>query len=169
VAPVISNAPSEDRTRQAEAIEPPRVDARAFRQGWRVRTRLGVLFDDNFIPHSVYQAACEYRDCCLRLSASPPGPGIERTSGGADPHDRLIGLIDAASKVRAADRALGPDLVKLVRAVVVLDRSWRDLGRWLGIDRETARRAAVLALHALAAAWGATGQPEAPRRRLRAS
>jgi hypothetical protein len=146
-------APSDDRVRHAEAIEAPRVDSTTFRQGWRVTTRLDALLADGSITFGQWQAACEYRDCCVSLSAGPSGPGSERTNGGADVHARQIALLYAAARVRAVDRALGHATASLCHAVVVLDRSWRDLGLSLGCHRLTARRVAVQALQALSAAW----------------
>lgn len=164
----MSNAPTATY-RQHHDVEAPRVDVSHFRQAWRVRTRLDALHVDGQLTRDEWRAACEYRDCCMRLSRGPAGPGSERTSGGADVHERQAALVDVQARVRAAEARLPRGEVKLCRAVVVLDRSWRDLGRWLGCDRETARRCAVAALCALAAAWTAPRLPRTARRRVAAS
>jgi hypothetical protein len=175
---VTSNAPSVERARHAEAIEPPRVDAASFRQGWRIRTRLDALLAAGRINAGVWQAAVEYRDAWARVWASRGGElGGTRVSGGLDLHGRQIGLVDTVAALDAVERRIGRLATALCVACVVEDLSWPEIGRRCGRSNHTVVAWTVLALRALAVAW-ATRRPggrdgfrarPAPRRRVRAS
>jgi hypothetical protein len=175
---VTSNAPSVERVRHAETIEPPAVDASSFRQGWRVRTRLDALLAAGRINAGVWQAAVEYRDAWARVWAGRGGElGGTRVSGGLDLHRRQIGLVDTVAALDAIERRLGRLATSLCVACVVEDLSWPEIGRRCGRSNHTAVAWTVLALRALARAWatrpgrgrdGFAMRPE-PRRRVRAS
>jgi hypothetical protein len=51
-------------------VEAPRVDATAFRQGWRMHTRLDALFVDRRITAAEWQATIEYRTTYERIRPS---------------------------------------------------------------------------------------------------
>lgn len=173
-----SNAPT-DLGQHVEAIEPPRVDATTFRQGWRVRTRLDSLLSDRRITSGQWQAAVEYRDAWARVLQARRGSpdGMLRVSGGSDAHHRLLGLIDTISRLRTVEAAIGRLAAPLCFACVVEDRSWASIAAKFYRNPETVRDWTVLALRALAVAW-AGGQrggldvcrdPPRARRRVRAS
>lgn len=174
---MVSNAPSAERVRHAAAIEPPRVDASSFRQGWRVRTRLDALLAAGKIAPAVWQAAVEYRDAWARVLAGSGGVPGNRITGGADMHDRQIALLGALAVLTAIERRIGAHRTALCVACVVEDRSWPAIGRLFGCSNHTAETWTIEALRALAAAWatrqeggrdGSTEPPERPRR-VRAS
>lgn len=159
-----SNAPLADRARQAEAIEPPRIDARVFRQGWRVRTRLDSLLAARRITPGQWQAAVEYRDAWARvLQAGGGSPGSFRVSGGADRHLRLYGLLDTISRLRAVEASIGRDAARLCIACAVEDRSWASTAATWGRNPETLRDWTAQAVRALARAWAGArrGAPDA--------
>ena len=153
-ATMISNAPSLDRLKHAETIEPPRVDAVTFRQGWRVRSRLDRLLADRRITAEVWQAAVEYRDAWARVLAGGGGElGGTRISGGADAHDRQIALVGTLAVLVEIERRLGRLPTALCVACVVEDLSWPEIGRRCGRSNHTAEVWTVYALRALAGAW----------------
>jgi hypothetical protein len=150
----MSNAPSLDRLRHAETIEPPRVDAVTFRQGWRVRSRLDRLLADRRITAEVWQAAVEYRDAWARVLAGGGGElGGTRISGGADAHDRQIALVGTLAVLVEIERRLGRLPTALCVACVVEDLSWPEIGRRCGRSNHTAEVWTIYALRALAGAW----------------
>jgi DNA-directed RNA polymerase specialized sigma24 family protein len=148
-----SNAPSLDRLQHVAEIEPPRVDAATFRQGWRVRTRLDALRSAGRINLEVWQAAVEYRAAYDRWQASGGGELAGRISGGADAHDRMLGLVDTLATLTAVERRIGRLATALCVACVVEDLSWPEIGRRCGRSNHTAEAWTVRALRALARAW----------------
>lgn len=154
----MSNAPSAARSRHAEEIEPPRVDDRAFRQGWRVRTRLDTLLASGRIDAAVWQCAVEYRDAWERILASQGGGVGSRVSGATDPHRRFLATIATTSRLRAIETMLGRRMATLCYASVVEDRSWASIGAIWRINPETARDWTVGAVRALAWAWPVAGR-----------
>src|SRR4249919_1151308 len=129
----MSNQPS-DAYRQHHDVEAPRVDWRAFRQGWRVRSRLDGLLDDGRITPGEWQAASEYRDAwdALRRTTRGGGSGIRVAGYGGDRNSRAA-AIDRAARIRAAETAIGPEAAALCYACAVEDLSWRTLGARLGV------------------------------------
>jgi hypothetical protein len=171
----MSNAPLADRLRHAAEIEPPRLDASTFRQGWLVRTRLDGLRVAGRIGVEVWQAAVEYRDAWGRVGAGRSvALGGTRISGGSDVHDRQIGLVDTMADLTGVERRIGPQATLLAYSCAVLDLSWPEIGRRIGRSNHTATAWTALALRALALAWatrrlgGRAGrqEPETARRRL---
>lgn len=157
-----SNAPSDDRAQHVEAIDPPRVDATAFRQGWRVRTRLDTLLADHRITPDQWQAAVAYRDAWDRvLSAGGGSSGGNRVSGGSGQHDRLLGLVGTISRLRAVETAIGEPAAPLCFACAVEDRSWASIAAIHRRNPETVRDWTARALRALASAWAASRRPPA--------
>jgi hypothetical protein len=152
-----SNAPTADLGQHVEGIEPPRVDASTFRQGWRVRTRLDSLLADHRISAGAWQAAVEYRDAWARVLAAGGGsPGGYRVSGAADPHRRVLGLLDTISRLRVVHRAIGADFATLCFACAVEDRSWASTAAAWSRNPETVRDQTARAVRALAQAWAGT-------------
>jgi hypothetical protein len=147
------NAPTAARLSHAEAIDAPRIDATAFRQGWRVRTRLDALLADGRIDATAWQSATEYRDGWSRVHAIG-GRSWGTRGAGADPHARLLAVAATMERLLRVQATLGPDHAGLIYACVVEDRSWASIASRLHVRRaETARDRTVLALRALAWAW----------------
>lgn len=148
-----SNAPTADLGQHVEAIDPPRVDAVSFRQGWRVRTRLDALLASRRITSGHWQAAVEYRDAWGRVLAAGGSPGGYRVSGGTDPNHRILGLLATVTRLREVHAAIGADFATLCFACAVEDRSWASIAAACRRNPETERDRAVRALRALASAW----------------
>ena len=156
-----SNTPTADLGQHVEAIEPPRVDASTFRQGWRVQTRLDTLLADRRITPGQWQAAVEYRDAWARvLGAGGGSPGGFRVTGGADRHHRLLALLDTIARLRAVEAAIGDLAARLCFACAVEDRSWASTAATWGRNPETLRDWTAQAVRALARAWA--GAPRGP-------
>jgi hypothetical protein len=161
---VVSNAPPAARRQHVAGIEAPQVDALAFRQGWRVASRLDVLHRTGRLTRGQWLAAVEYREAWerARLEASTTMRLLRGGGGGdSDSHARLLAGIGTVAKLRAVESAIGRFRADLCRACIVHDLPWVELARRLHHDRETVRDWTVLAIVALARAWSA------PQRRQR--
>jgi hypothetical protein len=160
---VVSNAPTARRAQHVAGIEAPQVDALAFRQGWRVASRLDVLHRTGRLTRGQWLAAVEYREAWerARLEASTTMRLLRGGGGDSDSHARLLAGIGTMAKLRAIEDALGQWRADLCRACIVHDLPWAELARRLHHDRETVRNWTVLAIVALARAWSA------PQRRQR--
>jgi hypothetical protein len=135
-------------------VEEPRVDDRAFRQGWRVRTRLDQLLADARIKPDEWQTASEYRQTwAIARELAGPEPGMIRITGAASADAATIARLDAATTLRLVEEAIGPFAARLLLASVVHDLAWAVLARHLGKHPETVRDWTVLAIRALAPAW----------------
>ena len=158
-----SNAPSEDRTRQADAIDPPRVDARVFRQGWRIRTRLDALHIAGLISAGEWQTGHDFRAAYDRVrGVGERGAPDIRAGGSGRPdgaHGAMLSAIAAAARLREVDAQLGPLFSLLCVQCCVHDVAWAHLGRVVHVDPKTARSYAVMALHRLGWVWIATAVP----------
>jgi hypothetical protein len=136
-------------------VEDPRVDERAFRQGWRVRTRLDQLLADARITRCEWQAASEYRDAWVRALAIGRVGELRfiAAAGRGNPHDRLLNLVGAIDRLRIVDAAIGDLATSLVVACVVEDLSWAAIARQCHRNPETVRDWTVVAIRALTRAW----------------
>jgi hypothetical protein len=85
---------------------------------------------------------------------------VRVSGGGGDRHVRMVRLVEATTRLRTVDARIGEVAARLCAACVVHDLSWRDLGRRLDRDRETARDWTVVALQAMAVAWCETAPPQ---------
>lgn len=175
---IVSNAPSLDQLRHVEAIEAPHVDARAFRQGWRVTTRLDALLDGQRITPGQWQAGVELRDAWGRvLGLRAVDPAGVRAAGADAAHDRMTTLLDTATRLRLVEARIGVMPFALCRWCAVEDRPWREIGRKLHRNHEVARDWTIASLRLLAGAWAVrrggalsvSSEPGTPRRRVRAS
>lgn len=163
-------------------VEPPRVDDVAFRQGWRVRSRLDQLLADRRINAGEWQAANDFRAAWTRaLEISLVGDLRLVASGSraSNPHDRMLALVASVDRLEAVADRIGPHALGLVVACVVEDLPWAATAKYLARNPETVRDQTALAVQALARAWegstrrrGQSGYPNLSsegRRRLRAS
>lgn len=131
-------------------IDAPRIDARAFRQGWRVRSRLDGLLAERRITPGAWQAACDFRTRWAKAFPARVSSFVAAGRASVDPHCAMLDRVAAVTRIRALGAALGPARLSLLVWVVVDDLSWRDLGRRLRCHHETARDAAAGVLQALA-------------------
>ena len=147
--------------RQHHDVDPPRVDAGAFRQGWRVRSRLDVLHDEGAIGDAAYEAARQFRRA-WEIAFSERSPSLmsfsARSTGraGGGPVDRLA----VVSWLRRIGAALGPFDCKLLEQCLVLDLAWAAIGRQHQVADTTARRWTIAALRRL----GELPTPDRPAR-----
>jgi len=151
--------------RRHHDVEAPRIDATAFRQGWRVRSRLDALYGDGRISAAEFQAAIEYRNAWEVLARSGSSEVAVRSSGYPNPHSRMLALCDASTRIRETDAALGSLAASLCHAVIVEDRTWAEVGRRWHRDPQTVRQWSVQAIASLALAWSRSEALPAPTRR----
>ena len=134
-------------------VDAPRVDLSAFRQGWRVRTRLAQLHADGAITARAWGAGMQFvldwevaygRGRSAPLMMMPGG-------GGADEHARMAQRVDAVTRLREAGEHLGPLAFRLIEQCVVHDLAWAAIARTHDVTAPTARRWTIAALKHLAA------------------
>jgi hypothetical protein len=159
VTVITSNAPTVSYARHHD-VDPPRVDASTFRQGWRIRTRLDALHIAGLISAGEYQTGVEFRAACDRVRGmgAQTAPDI-RAGGSGRPdgaHGAMLSIVAAQSRLRVVDAQLGPLFSLLCVQCCVHDVSWAHLGRVVHVDPKTARSYAVMALHRLGWVWIAT-------------
>lgn len=155
---VTTGRPTPEFRRQHD-VEPPRVDERAFRQGWIVRTRLDQLLADDRITRAEWQVAGEFRDAWNRaLAISQIGElRLVAAAGVGNPHDRLLNLVEMVDRLHAVCDAIGDFATGLLQASVVEDLPWAAIARRCRRNPETVRDWTVVAIRGLARAWtGAT-------------
>ena len=139
--------------RQHHDVEAPRVDASAFRQGWRVVTRLDALASEGAIDAAIYAAAVEFRlawEIALGRCGAPPLMEM-RTGGRRSPDGAMMSRLDALAALRLVADSLGAFDCKLLEACVILDQPWAVTGRQHAVADTTARRWTIAALARLAA------------------
>jgi hypothetical protein len=145
-----SAAPSSHFTRHHD-VTAPQVDSTAFRQGWRVETRLDALFTAGRIDRDAYDAACMFRRLSEITAPAPAQQWDVRVDRSLVPNDmHALWRVNAASKLRAAQEALGSLRTRILHNVIVLDRSWGQLGRLLGLSDKAAKDWAIACIQALA-------------------
>lgn len=133
------------------AVTPPKVDAQAFRQGWRVATRLDALLEAGRIDREAWDAAQDWRCWFETVTPFRAQAWDVRVDVSTVPTDAgMLYRVAAMAKLRAVADALGPLRVKLLELVVVKDLSWLELARVLRVSDKTAVGFAVEALEALA-------------------
>jgi hypothetical protein len=128
-------------------IEAPQVDARAFRQGWKVSTRLDGLLRDELITPGAWQAAVDFRATWERgfgigLGASGELLG-SRTSNAARCSD---GKLDALAWLRDISRRIGVRRLWLIERCVLHDYPWLRTAEMLRVSDKTARSWTAVAL-----------------------
>lgn len=145
--------------RRHHDVEAPRVDERAFRQGWIVRTRLDQLLADDRISREQWHAASEFRVAWgIAREISTPEPGAMRIASSASGDAGAIARLDAETRLRVVEDAIGRFRTALVVACVVVDLPWAVTARFSGRHPETVRDWTVLAIRALAGAWAGPGR-----------
>jgi hypothetical protein len=135
-------------------VEAPRVDGRAFRQGWIVRTRLDQLLADGRITRGEWQAATEYRlTWAIARELAGIEPGMIRVAGTASADAATIARLDAVTKLRIVEDAIGSFAARCLLACLVHDLPWAAIARHLRKHPETVRDRTVVAIRALARVW----------------
>jgi hypothetical protein len=128
------------------AVLEPRVDRQARRTGWTVLTRLDRLFENARISQKIYAAAGRFRNDFERVAGLPP-PAFGGVMSGVTPGARTPpdDLLDAQERLRRVAQVLGPEMA-LLEAVIVLDLSWRVIGRRRATTTYAAQTAFIDAL-----------------------
>ena len=140
--------------RQRHDVEPPRVDDRTFRQGWRVRTRLDQLLADARITRAEWQAATEYRSAwAIARELAAIEPGMLRIAGSSSADAAMIARIDAVTQLRHVEDRIGSDASRFLLACLVHDLAWAEIARYVRKDPQTVRDWTVRAIRALARVW----------------
>lgn len=140
--------------RRQHDVEEPRVDERAFRQGWRVRTRLDQLLADGRISRGEWHSASEYRQTwAIARELVGIEPGMIRIGGGGSFDDATIARLDAVTKLRVVEELIGSLRARLLLACLVHDLTWAAIARFCHRNPETVRDWTVDAIRALAPAW----------------
>jgi hypothetical protein len=149
-APVATNRPT-PQFRQHHTVETPQVDANAFRQAWRVQTRLDGLLESGRIDREQFEAAQAWRRWAETVTPFRAQSWDVRVDASLMANDAgMLFRVKAASSLRAAADALGELRIRLLEACVLRDRSWREIGDRLRVDAKTAIRYTVEAITALA-------------------
>jgi hypothetical protein len=151
--------------RRHHDVAPPRVDRRAFRQGWQVHTRLMQLRDDGAIDEAAYQAAIRFRadwDAAFGRGRSAPLLALPG-SGSMTEHDRMFRRLAVLDRLTAAAAHVGPFFAKLLQQCVVEDRTWAWIARTHGVSDKTARKWTIAALGRLATLETAAREPPGAR------
>jgi hypothetical protein len=149
-------------------VEPPRIDEGAFRPGWLVKSRLLGLYETGQIDRYQYEAALWWRQAIERIGRIPIQKWRVRVDGSSRPGEGMTeAVINTATALRSSALAIGPRRCALLLDSVVQDRSWRELGRQLGIDKKTVQVRVVEAIGALALWRRGEPGPPCPLERFR--
>jgi len=139
--------------KQHVSLEQPEINEHAFRQAWRVRSRLDKLFVAGEITGYEWRCASEFRtaneiafESVLR---APLLDGTGRASGypaNVHPSERHHG---ALRRLHDLHGRVGRETVRLLEAVIVEDLKWRELGKRLQVQACTSKRRAIAAIKTL--------------------
>jgi hypothetical protein len=135
---------------QHHRVEPPRIDAREFRPGWRVKTRLAALFENDKISREAFVAGMAWKGWVEQVGHVRVQSWAARISRGLVLKIPSSRQLDSACSLQDAARALGQKRVNLLMSAIVDDLTWVELGRRLRVQRQTAVKWAVEAVEALA-------------------
>jgi DNA-directed RNA polymerase specialized sigma24 family protein len=149
-APVATNRPT-PQFRQHHTVETPRVDTSAFRQAWRVQSRLDGLLEAGRIDREQFEAAQVWRRWAEVIAPTKVQSWDVRVDASRLANDAsMVIRVNAQAKLRSAIDALGPLRHRLLEMSVGDDRSWREIGDRLGVDAKTATGRVIEAIAALA-------------------
>jgi hypothetical protein len=143
-----------DYLKQHQSLDQPEISARAFRQAWRVRSRIDKLLVAEEITGFEWRCASEFRTlhevAFGSLLRAPRLDGTGRGSGYRDtlrPGDQQRA---ALRRLRDLQARLDRDTVQLLELIIVMDLRWRELGKRLSCHACTAKRRAIAAIRRLA-------------------
>jgi DNA-directed RNA polymerase specialized sigma24 family protein len=135
-------------------VAPPRIDHRAFRQGWQVWTRLDQLHVEGAIDAAAYDAAIAVRldwELAYGRGRSSGIMALPGSGGGwSVEHDRQLRRTEAVGRLRRIAERLGAFDARLIDQCVVHDLSWPEIARRHGVHHQTARAYTIKALRRLA-------------------
>jgi hypothetical protein len=148
--PVSTNRPTPQFTSHHN-VTAPQVDSTAFRQGWRVATRLDGLLESGRIDREQWDCAQQWRRWAELIGLSHVQRWDVRPDAPCHPSDLpMLHRVQAAAKLRACSVALGELRVRLLDCCVLRDMSWREIAGLLRMSDKTATQWVVEALSALA-------------------
>jgi hypothetical protein len=137
--------------RRHHDVAAPQVDSTAFRQSWRVSTRLDSLLEANRIDREAWDCAQEWRRWAELIGLSHVQRWDVRPDAPCHPSDLpMLRRVEAAAKLRACTEALGELRMRLLDCCVLRDLSWREIAALLRVSDKTATVWVVEALSALA-------------------
>ncbi len=148
--PVSTSAPTAE-LRRHHPIEAPKVDSTAFRQGWRVATRLDGLLESGAITREAWDAARQWRrwaETTAPVWSQAWNVRVDRSLTTND--SAMLHRVTAATKLRACAETLGELRIRLLELHVVRDASWREIAARAGVSDKTGKGMVIEALEALA-------------------
>jgi hypothetical protein len=149
-ATALTSAPT-PQFRQHHQAQAPQVDSTAFRQAWRITTRLDGLLEAGRIDREQYEAAQEWRRWAEAVTPFRAQSWDVRVDASRVANDAAMVLrVNAAAKLRSVTEMLGQLRHRLLELSVRDDRSWREIGDRLGVDAKTATGRVIEAIAALA-------------------
>lgn len=149
--PVVATNQPAPAFRRHHDVEPPRVDSTAFRQAWRVCSRLDSLLEAGRVDREAWDAAHAWRRWAETTAPYRAQLWDVRVDQSRVANDAAMLLrVKAATKLREVAAALGELRVRILEAVVMRDMAWTDLGRLLRLSDKAAKEWAAEALEALA-------------------
>ena len=153
-AAIPTNSPS-TFYRAHHQVEPPAVDQREYRPGWRVKTGLDGLLEKGLITPRQYRIALGFRAAYERAMKGAVRVGswgavyVDSGCRGSPAVEIGERQADALDLVRRVEVVLG-SLYTLLVWLVVDDFCWAEIGRRLDVDRRTAKTWCAAAVAALA-------------------
>jgi hypothetical protein len=158
-----SNAPNPFyRRHHSPGILGPEISDRMFRQGWRIRDKLQELVGDRLISPGAWLAASQHRDAHALAFSGGVGSHLDAVGAGRRPKgagknaallEHSEAQLDAARRLRAGDRALGPTIVAILRAFVLENLRYCALANRFGTTGKTMKKWVVEIIRALAEIW----------------
>ena len=155
VPPAIATSRPTPEFRRHHDVTAPQVDTSAFRQGWRVATRLDSLLETGRIDRECWDAAQQWRRWAEVITPCKTQAWSVHVDRSLVPNDAaVLHKVAAAAKLRAVAQALGPLRTKILESVVVKDLPWLELARTMRVSDKTAVAHAIEALEALGDWYG---------------
>ena len=134
-----SNRPTDAFVQHHDVTE-PQVDGEAFRQHWRVATKLDQLLAAKKIDREAYDTAAEFQRWARLIGISAVQkwePRIDQSAFGNDAG--AIHRTFAAQRLREAAEVLGPLRMRLLESCLLYDSKWAAIARLIGRGPETCR------------------------------
>jgi hypothetical protein len=146
-------------------VDEPEINATRFQPAWRVKTHLAALAERGHIGRAELEAGLAWRRWCETLGRQRTQSWVMRVDGSRDGVDMTENELAAATRLRAAAQALGPDRAALLCALILDDCRWPVICAVAGVkDPKTAKDRCAEALAALAARLAGKRVPDPPRR-----
>ncbi len=137
--------------RQHHDVAAPQVDPTAFRQGWRVASRLDQLLEAGAIERESWEAAGQWRRWAETTAPARAQAWDVRVDRSLTSNETaMLHRVTAAARLRACAQALGELRIQLLDLHVIRDASWRDISARAGVSDKTVKAMVIEALEALA-------------------